>query len=175
LQAISPDFIFCRGSEIPTWAICFIHRQLFSTRVLRPFATERGNSESLPGSKMVRLPLALPCARSFDRTLERRCDWPTILFKPDQNREAEFQENWLGDQFAVHITIRSLYRFAYRQIQALIPSSPPGNGPRIPMNFSKGLASERAGLITVRPSACHKLNPGRRVPSRAVYESLAER
>src|SRR5580658_1177927 len=49
-------------------------------------------------------------------------------------------------------------------IQAFIPSSPPGNGPVIPMYFSKGFASDRTGRITAPP--CSTTNSTRSPGSR---------
>src|SRR5215831_17331277 len=41
-------------------------------------------------------------------------------------------------------------------IHALIPASPPGNGPRMPICFANGSGLSRDGRMTVRPSSMTK-------------------
>jgi hypothetical protein len=72
---------------------------------------------------------------------------------------AEGAADQIGDRMLVSraVLIRSLYRFAYRRSRPLFPL--PGNGSALPMNFSKGLTSERTGRITVR--SCSTTNSTR--------------
>src|SRR5579863_8228913 len=52
-------------------------------------------------------------------------------------------------------------------IQALIPSSPPGNGPKMPRYLANGLSSSRDGRITVRsPSITNSIRSPATTPRR---------